>query len=79
MVSSRAGASHVVARRFLPGLTVAHAFRAPRTADLPVGRACELDGSPNVFLAGDWVGSEGMLADASAASAARRPVTCSKP
>ena len=34
---------------------------------------------PNVFLAGDWVGPEGMLADASAASAANRPGGCWPP
>jgi phytoene dehydrogenase-like protein len=62
--------AHVLERRFLPGMTVAHG--------LPLAESYGLQGRPpvtirerdNVFLAGDWVGSEGMLADASAASAA---------
>jgi hypothetical protein len=59
-----------MARRYLPGMTVAHG--------LPVGQENGLRGRPNaavserpqVFLAGDWVGPAGMLADASVASAA---------
>ena len=50
-------------------MTVAHG--------LPLAESYGLRGRPpvtirerrNVFLAGDWVGTEGMLADASAASA----------
>ena len=49
----------VVAERFLPSLTVVHATPGERPA-------VEQDG---VFLAGDWVGDEGMLADAAFASA----------
>jgi phytoene dehydrogenase-like protein len=60
---------HVIVRRFLPGMTV--------TGDLPRADEGGLAGRPgvsvperpDVFLAGDWVGSEGHLADASAASA----------
>jgi phytoene dehydrogenase-like protein len=60
---------HVVARRLLPGMTVAHGL--PRAdqggeAGRPDVVAAE---RPAVFLAGDWVGPEGLLADASAASA----------
>lgn len=54
----------VVDRRFLPSLTVSNALHlpgvlrpAPRT---PIG---------GLYLAGDWVGSEGMLSDAALASA----------
>ena len=61
--------AHVVARRFLPGMTVAHG--------LPLAESTVCEAGPggirerrNIFLAGDWVGPEGMLADASAASAA---------
>jgi phytoene dehydrogenase-like protein len=62
--------AHILARRFLPRMTVAHG--------LPLAVNYGLRGRPpvtirercNVFLAGDWVGPEGMLADASAASAA---------
>jgi phytoene dehydrogenase-like protein len=60
----------VVARRFLPGLTVAHALPRADSGGL-VGRpAVAVRERPHVYLAGDWVGREGMLADASAASAA---------
>jgi phytoene dehydrogenase-like protein len=62
---------HVVARQFLPGMIVAN--HLPRAEEGGVsGRPdVQVEGCPNVFLAGDWVGSEGLLADASAASAAR--------
>lgn len=50
---------HVLAERFLPSLTVVHATPGERPA-------VEQDG---VFIAGDWVGQEGMLADAAFASA----------
>jgi phytoene dehydrogenase-like protein len=61
--------AHTLQRRFLPTMTVAHG--------LPLAESYGLRGRPpvtirerrNVFLAGDWVGTEGMLADASAASA----------
>jgi phytoene dehydrogenase-like protein len=58
----------VVHRRFLPTVTVSHALV---TADgggfagRPSGR---VPGVANVFLAGDWVGPVGQLADASVAS-----------
>lgn len=56
----------VVARRFLPEMTVVNALPSDRP---PV------DAAPDVWLCGDWVGEEGMLLDcalASAAEAARR-------
>ena len=61
--------AHVVARRFLPGLTVSHS--QPRAADggLAGRPGAVVNGRPGVFLAGDWVGDRGMLADAAAASA----------
>ena len=61
---------HIVARRFLPGMTVAHSVpRAQEGGHL--GRpAVVVSECPNVFLAGDWVGPLGILADASATSAA---------
>jgi phytoene dehydrogenase-like protein len=69
--------AHVVARQFLPGLTVAHSTPRADESGLSGRPAGQVDGQPNVFLAGDWVGPHGMLADASAASAreaARRVV-----
>jgi phytoene dehydrogenase-like protein len=61
--------AHAVVRRFLPGMTVAHSVPRADEGGLAGRPGVEVDGSPNVFLAGDWVGREGMLADASAASA----------
>jgi phytoene dehydrogenase-like protein len=59
----------VVTRRFLPGMTVAH--DVPRAAEggLAGRPAVGVPEKPGVYLAGDWVGTEGVLADASAASA----------
>jgi phytoene dehydrogenase-like protein len=52
--------------RFLPHMTVANAIFSPQ------GRpAADELGIPGVALAGDWVGPEGMLADAAVASALR--------
>ena len=57
----------VVEARFLPKMTVSHAIVPPG------GRRTDVDmlGMKNVFVAGDWVGPEGMLADAALASARR--------
>ncbi len=60
----------LVARRFLPDLTVVHALPSP-----PHGLAGRPDPQvpdiPDLYVAGDWVGSEGWLLDASLASARR--------
>ncbi|MCE7928723.1 MAG: NAD(P)/FAD-dependent oxidoreductase [Chloroflexi bacterium CFX7] len=61
----------VVFRRFLPNLTVAGALPTAATGGT-AGRPPErVPGMSNLFLAGDWVGSEGMLADAAFASGRR--------
>lgn len=54
-----------VSRQKLRGMVVSHAL--PRSDRLRAG--VEVQGAPGLFLAGDWVGEEGMLADAAAASA----------
>jgi len=54
--------AHVAARRFLPEMVVSNAVVTPQ------GRPA-IDAVPGVLLAGDWVGPEGMLADAALASA----------
>ncbi len=60
----------VVVDRFLHRMVVAHAL--PRPGSGLTGRPpVEVAGHPGVFVAGDWVGGEGMLADASLASAER--------
>jgi phytoene dehydrogenase-like protein len=59
----------VIYRRFLPTMPVAHAMVAADQGGFlgrPSGR---VPGLENVFLAGDWVGPVGQLADASIASA----------
>ncbi len=60
---------HTMARRFLPGMTVAHGLPRAEEDGLLGRPAVAVSERPNVFLAGDWVGPHGMLADASAASA----------
>ena len=61
--------AHLLARQFLPGLIVANGFPGAEGGGLAGRPGVTVEGCPNVFLAGDWVGPEGMLADASAASA----------
>jgi hypothetical protein len=60
---------HLVARRFLPSMTVAHGL--PRAdEDGLLGRPdVTVPERPGIFLASDWVGPDGLLADAAAASA----------
>jgi phytoene dehydrogenase-like protein len=58
----------VVARRFVPSASVSHAMVTAEAGGFrgrPHGRVPGLD---NVFLAGDWIGPIGQLADASIAS-----------
>ncbi len=54
-----------VAKRFLPNLVSSNAIVTAGTRRPPVGAA----GVEGVYLAGDWVGDEGMLAEAAIASA----------
>ncbi len=63
--------SLVVTRRFLPHLVVSNALVTAAGGGLPGRIAVDGAGIPGVLLAGDWVGNEGMLADASFASAQR--------
>ena len=55
--------------RFLRRVTVAHALPLAREGGLAGRPSVVATGLPNVLLAGDWVGPQGMLSDASAASA----------
>lgn len=61
--------SHLVHQRFLPHMTTVSAAPDPRRGGLRGRPGPDLPGHPGVFLAGDWVGPSGMLADASVASA----------
>lgn len=61
------GSEEVVTERFLRQMTVCHAL--PRPAAGLAGRpATDATGAFGVFLAGDWVGPVGLLADAALAS-----------
>lgn len=61
--------SEVIERRCLPGMTVAHALPRADEGGLAGRPGVAAARVPGVFLAGDWVGPEGWLADGSAASA----------
>jgi phytoene dehydrogenase-like protein len=58
---------HVIHARFLPSMVAAHAISRPSTAE-PRASGPVPDVA-NLFVAGDWVGEEHHLADASCASA----------
>jgi len=71
------GADDVVHERFLHRMVVANAFPAAAGGGLRGRPTADASGLDNVFLAGDWVGPSGLLADAassSAEAAARRAV-----
>lgn len=59
----------VAARRFLPGATVAHDVPLVESGGLTGRYGPDVPEAGPLFVAGDWVGSEGMLSDAAAASA----------
>ncbi|QEH38020.1 Putrescine oxidase [Aquisphaera giovannonii] len=61
--------AHVIKSRFLPSMTVAHALPTAEGRGLAGRPPVEVPGRPGVYVAGDWVGGRGLLADASAASA----------
>lgn len=65
-IAMRGWKEHVTASRFMPNLVVTHAI--PQPGGRPDPSALEI---PGVFLAGDWVGREGMLVDAAVASGLR--------
>jgi len=58
----------VVRSRFLARLNVVGAIPRARNGGLPGRPSIDATAMPNVFLAGDWVGPSGFLADASFAS-----------
>lgn len=59
----------VVRRRFLPSIEAAGALPTVATAGLAGRPAVRVPEAAGVYLAGDWVGPEGYLVDASTASA----------
>lgn len=61
--------SEVVEQYFLPHMIVSNAIVQARTGGLSGRPGPTVPGLPNLYVAGDWVGPEGELADASFASA----------
>ena len=57
-----------VTQRFLLHMTVSHASPVPENGGLAGRPAVAVPGLTGAFVAGDWVGGEGLLADASVAS-----------
>jgi phytoene dehydrogenase-like protein len=56
-------------RRLYPSLTVAHSLPLATAGGLAGRPGPALPGATGLYVAGDWVGQEGLLADASLASA----------
>ncbi|MFO0757102.1 MAG: NAD(P)/FAD-dependent oxidoreductase [Byssovorax sp.] len=63
--------AHVVEQRFLPAMTASHALVTAGGKGLAGRPGQVVPGARGLFLAGDWVGPEGMLADAALGSGAR--------
>lgn len=61
----------VTARRFLPNMVVSNALVTAAEGGTTGRPAPPVPGVRNLYVAGDWVGPEGMLADAALASARR--------
>ena len=57
-----------VTKRFLPRMTVSYASPVPENGGLAGRPGAAVPGLAGAFVAGDWVGGEGLLADASVAS-----------
>jgi phytoene dehydrogenase-like protein len=60
---------HLVHERFLPNMTVSHAVVTAAQGGLRGRPNPEVPDIPGLYIVGDWVGPEGMLADASLSSA----------
>ncbi|MBS0205429.1 MAG: NAD(P)/FAD-dependent oxidoreductase [Planctomycetes bacterium] len=61
--------THLLTRRTLPLMTVAHSHPEPREGGINGRPAVTVEGYPGIYVAGDWVGGRSQLADAAAASA----------
>lgn len=61
----------MVRRRFLPRLTVAHALASAGQGGVAARPGSAVPNVPGLYVAGDWVGPEGLLSDAALASARR--------
>jgi phytoene dehydrogenase-like protein len=61
---------HIVEERFLADMVVTHMLPSPQRG-LAGRPGVEVPGAPGIYLAGDWVGPSGWLADAAMASGRR--------
>jgi phytoene dehydrogenase-like protein len=61
----------VVKERFLPNMIVSNAMVSASQGGIYGRPDVKIPGTENLYIAGDWVGPEGMLADASLSSAKR--------
>jgi phytoene dehydrogenase-like protein len=61
---------HLVRRRFLPAIEAVGALPTAGGGGFAGRPSIDVPGLANLYIAGDWVGPEGFLVDASAASAA---------
>jgi phytoene dehydrogenase-like protein len=61
----------VVIERFLPNMIVSNALVDASQGGIYGRPDVKVPGSENLYIVGDWVGPEGMLADASLSSAKR--------
>lgn len=59
----------VASTRFLARMVVAHSVPSPDTGGLAGRPGVDVPGNRGLFVAGDWVGGRGLLADAALASA----------
>jgi hypothetical protein len=60
----------IAEQRFLARMVVTGAIPTAATGGLPGRASAEIPGVPGAFVAGDWVGPVGMLADAALVSGA---------
>ena len=63
--------TRVVHKRFLPRMAVTHGLVTAAQGGFSGRPGPQVEGARGLYVAGDWVGAEGMLADASLASARR--------
>lgn len=68
--------NYLVERRFLPRMVVANRLDTAAQGGLAGRPNTAVPDVPGLFLAGDWVGHEGLLADAALASAKRAALDC---
>jgi phytoene dehydrogenase-like protein len=61
--------ARLVERRFMPRMIVAHDMPRADAGGLSGRAPVAVADAPGVYIAGDWVGAEGLLADAAVASA----------